>query len=69
MHTAYIDQFHDMVKNNTSLDTRKKIFQDLEELINEKRKELFRPIIMMDANDNYLEEKSDNFRNFITKND
>lgn len=31
-------------------------------------KEGFRPIVMIDANDNYWEEKSEDFRKFMTRN-
>ena len=52
----YVKQINNMIKEgDLSLDPRTRILTDLRQLITEARSEGFRPILMMDANDEWLD--------------
>ena len=64
--TAYSQQInHMIIEGDTDLDPRTRILQDLDDLITQKRAEGFRPILMMDANDDWLQTSSKAFKAFI----
>ena len=64
--TAYSQQINSLIKEgDLNLDPRTRILQDLRNLIVNKRAEGFRPILMMDANDDWLESSSVTFKSFI----
>ena len=66
--TAYSQQLNNMIiEGDLSLDPRTRILEDLRQLITEKRHEGFRPILMMDANDEWLETGSQAFQNFVSE--
>ena len=64
--TAYSQQVDNMIREGDhTLDPRTRILTDLENLITEKRALGFRPILMMDANDDWLDSKSAACRSFL----
>jgi len=66
--TSYSRQLNVMIiKGDTSLDPRSRILQDLRKFITDKRAEGFRPILMMDANDEWIDSGSKAFQNFVTE--
>ena len=66
--TAYSQQVDNMIREGDhTLDPRTRILTDLENLITEKRALGFRPILMMDANDDWLDSKSTAFRSFLER--
>ena len=65
-HTAYSQQINKMVvERDTTLDPRTRILKDLRDSIVPKREQGFKPILMMDANDDWLEKSSKIFQSFI----
>ena len=65
--TAFSQQIDKMiVEGDTSLDPRTRILQDLRNLITTKRAEGFRPILMLDANDEWVETGSKSFQQFVS---
>ena len=64
--TAYSSQINRMIQEgDLTLDPRTRILDDLRDLITVKRTEGFRPILMLDANDTWLESGSKEFRAFV----
>jgi len=64
--TAYSQQINQMIiEGDMDLDPRTRILHDLGNLITQKRAEGFRPILMMDANDDWLQTSSKAFKAFI----
>ena len=64
--TAYSQQINQMIQEgDLSLDPRTRILDDLRILITSKRQEGFQPILMMDANDTWLETGSKEFKSFV----
>ena len=64
--TAYSQQIdHMIVEGDTIFDPLTRILQDLRDLITQKYTEGFRPILIMDANDNWLQTSSKVFRVFV----
>ena len=63
---AYSQQVNYMIiEGDTDLDPRTRILQDLGDIITQKRVEGFRPILMMDANYDWLQTNSKAFKAFI----
>ena len=52
-------------EGNVNLDPRTQILQDLDDLITQKRAEGSRPILMMKANDDWLQTSSKVFKAFF----
>jgi len=66
--TAYSQQVDNMIQEGgLTLDPRTRILTDLETLITEKRTLGFYPILIMDANDHWLDSKSTAFRSFLER--
>ena len=64
--TAYSQQINNMIQEgDTNLDPKTRILQDLGNLITRKRAEGFRPILMTDANDDWLKTSSKAFKEFV----
>ncbi|KAL7524511.1 hypothetical protein ACHAXR_001597, partial [Thalassiosira sp. AJA248-18] len=64
--TAYSQQIGKMiVDGDFTLDPRTRILHDLRDLITDKRAQGYRPILMMDANDTWLQTGSKAFTTFI----
>ena len=64
--TVYSQQINHMIlEGDTTLHPRTRILQDLGDLITQKRAEGFRPILMMDANDDWLQTSSKAFKVFV----
>ena len=64
--TAYTQQLNEMIKEgDLTLDPRTRILTYLRYLITAKRAQGFRPILMMDANDDWLDSSSKVFRAFL----
>ena len=64
--TAYSQQINQMIiEGDTDLDPRTRILHNIGNLITQKRAEGFRPILMMDANDDWLQISSKAFKAFI----
>ena len=64
--TAYAKQLREMIaEGDTTLDPRTRVLNDVKEIIVEKRREGFRPILLMDANDDWTREGSKTFQAFI----
>ena len=65
---AFSQQVDNMIhESDLTLDPRTRILTDLETLITEKQALGFRPILMMDANDNWLDSKSTAFWSFLER--
>ena len=64
--TSFSQQINEMIKEGDfTLDPRTRILDDLGKLITSKRQQGFRPILMMDANDEWLESGSKSFQTFV----
>ena len=64
--TAYSQQIDQMIsKGDTTLNLWTRILQDLRDLITWKHTDGFRPILMMDANDDWLQTSSKAFKAFV----
>ena len=64
--TSFSQQINEMIKEGDfSLDPRTRILDDLRTLITSKREEGFRPILMMDANNEWLDSGSKTFQSFV----
>ena len=62
--TAYSQQISHMIREgDTTLDPRTRILNDLRQLITAKRSQGYRPILMMDANEDWT--KTGSFRSFV----
>ena len=65
--TAYAKQLKMMIKDgDMSMDPQTRILTDVKALVTHKMTEGFRPIIMMDANDDWTEKGSKTFQAFIS---
>ena len=66
--TAYSQQINEMIKEgDLNLDPRTRLLDDLRSLITDWRKKGFRPILMMDANDDLTNPKGSGFQTFVTE--
>jgi hypothetical protein len=66
--TAYLQQINDMIKEgDMTLDPRSRILTDLRELITNKTSGGFRPILMIDATDEWLDKGRKEFQLFVDR--
>ncbi len=64
--TAYTQQLNAMIQDgDLTLDPRSRLLTDLKQLIINKRQQGFRPILMMDANDDWVTSPNTSFRKFL----
>ena len=68
VNTAYTQQINEMIQSgDKSMDPRSRVLHDLRLLIDDKRSQGFRPIVMLDANDDWTHDKQgQQFRTFMT---